>query len=182
MAIRKVARMGNPVLRKKNRELTEAEIKSPAIQELIKDMVETMHEYAGVGLAAPQIHESLKLAVIQVKSDNKRYAGEEGSDLLVIINPKIKILDQKKLGFWEGCLSVPGLRGFVERPRKIKVSYLNEKAEAKDIIVDDFLAIVFQHELDHLEGILYIDKLTDSKKLVFNDEFDKFYTDEESVD
>ena len=88
----------------------------------------------------------------------------------MIFNPKLEVLDEKKQGFWEGCLSVPGLRGYVERPRKLKINYLNEKAEEKEVIVEDFLATVFQHELDHLFGFLYVDRLKSVKDLIFENE------------
>ena len=88
----------------------------------------------------------------------------------MIFNPKLEVLDETKQGFWEGCLSVPGLRGYVERPRKLKINYLNEKAEEKEVIVEDFLATVFQHELDHLFGFLYVDRLKSVKDLIFENE------------
>src|SRR5690349_796931 len=112
MAIRKVARMGHPVLRTPARELTPKEIKSPEIQQLIADMVETMHEYGGVGLAAPQVHEPLQLAIIEFEADSSRYPGMGSQGLSVYINPKITILDETPQGFWEGCLSVPEMRGY----------------------------------------------------------------------
>src|SRR4051812_13553431 len=120
MSILKVARMGNPVLRQLGRDLTPEEIRSPEIRRLIDDMVETMHEYSGIGLAAPQVHQSLQLAVIEFEADNDRYPDMGSQALEVYINPKITVLDAKEQGFWEGCLSVPELRGLVHRPRKIK--------------------------------------------------------------
>jgi peptide deformylase len=88
----------------------------------------------------------------------------------VIFNPKLEVIDDQKQGFWEGCLSVPGLRGYVERPRKLKINYFNEHADEKEVIVEDFLATVFQHELDHLFGYLYVDRLNSTKDLVFEEE------------
>src|SRR5215510_4004921 len=128
MAIRKVARLGHPVLRRQTRLLRPEEIRSPEIERLVDDMIETMHEYSGVGLAAPQVHESLRLAVIEVEGLNPRYHIAEEQPLLVIFNAKVTVLDPTPHGFWEGCLSVPGLRGFVERPRKVKVDFLDRAA------------------------------------------------------
>lgn len=174
MAIRKVARMGHPVLRQVGRELTPEEIKSPELQRLIGDMIETMHEYGGIGIAAPQVHESLQLTVIEFDEDSDRYPDMGDQPLLVICNPKIKVLDSKEQSFWEGCLSVPELRGLVPRPRKVQIDYLNENAEPKQIIAEDFLATVFQHELDHLQGKLFIDRIQDMTKLSFIEEYQRY--------
>ena len=95
---------------------------------------------------------------------------KENSEEFVIINPSLEILDNTKQGFWEGCLSVPGLRGYVERPRQLRITYLDEDAIQNEIIVEDFLATVFQHELDHLFGYLYVDRLNSIKDLIFEDD------------
>jgi peptide deformylase len=176
MAIRKVARMGHPVLRQVGRELTPKEIKSPEIQRLIEDMIETMHEYGGIGIAAPQVHESLQLALIEFEEDSERYPDMGEQPLMVVINPKITVLDEKEQGFWEGCLSVPELRGLVHRPRKVQVDYLDEHANPRTIVAEDFLATVFQHELDHLGGKLFVDRIKDITKLAFLDEYRKYWT------
>tara|TARA_Y100001935_G_C17033372_1_gene373629 strand:- start:6 stop:566 length:561 start_codon:yes stop_codon:yes gene_type:complete len=165
-----ILKLGNPVLRLTAKELTKKEILSSEIQELIPKMWDVMRKAGGIGLAAPQIGISIQLAVIKLESDSDRYDNIENSEEFIVFNPKLEILDDKKQGFWEGCLSVPGLRGYVERPRKLKIKYLNEKAEKKEIIVEDFLATVFQHELDHLFGFLYVDRLNSTKDLVFEDE------------
>lgn len=174
MAIRKVARMGHPVLRTPAREVSSAEIRSGAMRRLVRDMRETMEEYTGVGLAAPQIHESLRLAVIEFD------AGDAARDLdlddgsFTVFNPVITVLDPTPLGNWEGCLSVPGMRGYVERPSRIQVDYLDEAARPAQVVASGFLATVFQHEFDHLDGVLYIDRLADPKLLAFNEEFDRY--------
>lgn len=179
MAIRKVARMGHPVLRQKGRDLTPAEIRSPEIQRLIVDMVDTMKEYGGIGLAAPQIHESLQLAIIGYDEGSERYPDQGEQPLSVYINPKITVLDKTEQSFWEGCLSVPELRGLVARPRKIRVDYLDERGEARSIEAEDFLATVFQHELDHLAGVLFIDRLKDTKHLAFTEEYERYWLPQE---
>jgi len=183
MAIRKIARLGHPVLREQTQELTREEIASPEMKRLVRDMIETMHEYGGVGLAAPQVHEPVRLAVIEFDSGNGRYDNDAGQPLLVIFNARVKVLDATLAGFWEGCLSVPGMRGYVERPSKIEVSYLDERGKPKTLVAEGFLATVFQHELDHLDGILYVDKITDKTKFAFNEEYSRHHVadDEEPV-
>ena len=140
-------------------------------------MWEVMEEAGGIGLAAPQIGILKQLAVIKLDSNSERYENIEDSEEFVIFNPELEILDETKQGFWEGCLSVPGLRGYVERPRKLKISYLNEQAEERELIVEDFLATVFQHELDHLFGFLYVDRLKSNKDLIFENEGSKISED-----
>jgi peptide deformylase len=176
MAIRKVARLGHPVLRQPTREVSREEISSPDMRRLVKDMVETMHEYGGVGLAAPQVHESVRLAVIEYADDDREPGGAQ--PLRVIWNARVKVLDPTPSGYWEGCLSVPGLRGFVERPRKIEVNYLDERGKPQNLVAEGFLATVFQHELDHLDGVLYVDKITDKTKFAFGEEYARYHLDE----
>ncbi len=177
MSILKVARMGHPVLRAPTRALTAKEIQTPEIQKLIDDMVETMHEYEGVGLAAPQVHESIKLAVIEFDPENPRYKSMGKKGLEVFINPKIEVLDSTPRSFWEGCLSVPEIRGLVFRPRKVRVTYLDRNAKKQSVEAEDFLAIVLQHELDHLEGVLFIDRIEmvpGESPIAFIEEYTKY--------
>jgi peptide deformylase len=178
MAIRKVARLGHPVLRTPTRELSVEEIRSPEIQRLILDMIDTMHEYGGVGLAAPQVHEPLRIAVIEVEQLNPRYRVDIAQPLLVIFNAHVTPLADEKFGFWEGCLSVPGLRGFVERPRKVRVDYLDHEGKPQSIVAEDFLATVFQHELDHLDGVLYVDKIKSPDQFAFTEEYQRYHLDD----
>jgi peptide deformylase len=184
MAIRKVARLGHPVLRQPTRLLRKEEILSEPIKRLVADMVETMHEYSGVGLAAPQVHEPLRLAVIEIEQLNERYRVDIAQPLLVIFNAQISVLDAKPFGFWEGCLSVPGLRGYVERPSKIRVDYLDHEAKPCSIVAEGFLATVFQHELDHLDGVLYVDKIKDASRFAFVEEYQRYHLEDpaEAVD
>lgn len=170
MALRKVAVMGHPVLRKVAEPIPEKDITSEPIQTLLKDMVETMIEYDGRGLAAPQVHESIQMLVMLWDFT----PGEEPT-LLCLINPVVKPLTKDKSEFWEGCLSVPGLRGKVERPNRISVEAFNEQGEKLDFVVDGFAATVIQHEYDHLLGKLYIDRITDTSKLSFNREYERFH-------
>lgn len=179
MSIKNLARMGNPILRLKAQKLTGAEILAPATQDLIQDLIENMHHYGGVGIAAPQIGVPKAVAILEVKNTNPRYEIAEDYPLTVFINPVISVLDSSLQGYWEGCLSVPGLRGYIERPRKIKIDFLNEKNQAQSLVAEGFLATVFQHELDHLEGKIYIDRLTDKTKLSYQDEFEQFWKEEQ---
>lgn len=178
MAIRKIARLGHPVLRKKCREVTREEISSPEMRRLVKDMIETMHEYGGVGLAAPQVHENVKLAIIEYDDEQQAELGAS-QPLLVIWNARVKVLDEATSGFWEGCLSVPGMRGYVERPSKIEVSYLDERGKPQTLVASGFLATVFQHELDHLDGVLYVDKIADKTKFAFGEEYARYHVEED---
>ena len=170
MTVRKVIKMGNPLLREVAKEFTKDEILSGDMQDLITDMWDTMYAYDGIGLAAPQIGLSRQLAVIHLEEDSERYPELVESNKFIIFNPSISVLDETKQEFWEGCLSVPGLRGPVSRPRKIKVDYLDENAKENSIELEDFLATVFQHELDHLFGKLFVDRMEDISLLAYEEE------------
>ncbi len=170
MAIREILKMGHPTLRRRAREMTIDEIRSPSIRTLIADMAETLDAVGGIGLAAPQIDVPLRLAIIRIPGGPSRYGEIEEVPLTVYANPVIEVRDETLQGFWEGCLSVPGLRGFVERPRAIRVRWQDLEGEACEAELDDFLATVFQHEFDHLDGVLYVDRLRDIRTLVFEDE------------
>lgn len=171
--IRPITRMGNPILRKKTQQVSEAYLKSDDFDRLTQDMHDSMKHYGGIGIAAPQIGVDLQIAIIEIGGIN-RYGENIALPFTVFINPKIEFLTSDLQGFWEGCLSVPGLRGFVERPKKIKVNYLSSSGKQEEIIAEGFLATVLQHELDHLEGILYVDRIKDMKKLSYQEEFEDF--------
>jgi peptide deformylase len=175
MSILKVARMGHPVLREVAREVSVEEIRGPEMARLIDDMIETMKEYSGIGLAAPQVHKSIQLALIEFEEDNERYPDMGDQPLQVIFNPKTTILDSTEQAFWEGCLSVPEMRGLVHRPRKIRVDFLDRAGLPQSIEAEDFLATVFQHELDHLQGVLYVDKVRDPRNLSFLEEYRRYH-------
>ena len=191
MAIRKIARMGHPVLRVPARDLTMKEIQSAETERLIDDMVETMHEYGGIGLAAPQIHESVSVAIIEYEEGGERYPDGKSAKskdgaltelgLSVFINPKITVLEKKEQSYWEGCLSVPDIRGLVHRPRKIRVDYQDLSGKKKSLIAEGFLATVFQHELDHLVGTLFVDRIRaepGTTPIAFIDEYQKYLVPE----
>lgn len=174
MTARTVIRMGHPTLRQVAQPVPVSELSTPEFKALLVDLYDTMKVEGGIGIAAPQINISKQVTLIELPENNDRYGDLEGTPLMVIINPEIKFLTDEQQGFWEGCLSVPGLRGLVERPKKIQIDYINEHGEKKQIIAEDFLATVFQHELDHLFGKLYIDRITDTTKLSYSEEYSTF--------
>ncbi len=176
MSILKVSRMGHPILRQKARALDKGEIRSPEVQRLIDDMMETMIEYHGVGLAAPQVHEELRLFVAFIDEDPK-------ADPIAIVNPDITpIGDEIDLG-WEGCLSIPDIRGQVPRHRRIKVQALDRQARRIEITANGFPARVIQHETDHLDGILFFDRMKSLESLTFLEEYSRYWAkdDEDEV-
>lgn len=171
MAVRRIIRMGHPTLRKVAEPLAPAHIGTAAFARLVDDMVETLHDYGGVGLAAPQINESVRLAILEVPGGPTRYGEVPKLPLTGFVNPKVHVLDATPNGVWEGCLSVPGLRGYVERPRHVRVQALDLEGKPLTLEFTDFSATVVQHELDHLDGKLYIDRMADISQLMFEDEF-----------
>ena len=174
MAVREILRMGHPILRQRARELTNDELRSAATRALLEDMTETLAAVGGIGLAAPQIGVPLRLAIIRIPGGPSRYGDIPEVPLAVYANPTIEVRDATLQGFWEGCLSVPGLRGFVERPRAIRVRWQDLEGAAAEAELDDFLATVFQHEFDHLDGRLYVDRLRDTRLLMFEEEFARY--------
>ncbi len=176
MAILKIAELGNPVLRKRAAEVDSHDISSPQMQSLIDDMIETMHEYEGAGLAAPQVHCSQRVVVFE-SQDNPRYPAASDIPLTVAINPEIEVLTSDLEGMWEGCLSVPGLRAYVERPGRIRFSALDRRGERFEQELEGFSAVVTQHECDHLDGLLFIDRIECKEKLAFLPEYRKYHLD-----
>ena len=182
--------MGHPVLRQVARQLTKEEILSAETKRLVQDMLETMDEYGGIGIAAPQVYESVAIAIIDYQEDHPRYADEtkdEGGEkeslpMTVIINPKITPITEETQGFWEGCLSVPELRGLVYRPKKVQIDYLDLDAKPQRIVAENFLATVFQHELDHLFGVLFVDRVKyepGKSPIAFTEEYSKYLRPQE---
>ena len=164
--------MGHPGLRKKARALERAAIKSPDVQRLIDDMIETMGEYHGVGLAAPQIHESVRLFVAALDVDENGVAGEP----ITLINPEITPVGKDTVEDWEGCLSIPDIRGLVSRAREIRVRAFDRNGERVEIDAHDFAARVIQHETDHLDGVLFVDRMRSFESLTFLDEYSRYWT------
>jgi peptide deformylase len=179
MSILKVARIGHPVLRSPAKPVPKAAFKDPLFQKLVDDMRQTMYEYEGVGLAAPQVHVGLRLAVIEVSEEDDR--AEEGVPLTVLVNPVVHPLADEKANGWEGCLSIPDLRGTVPRLKRVKLDALDRDGKPYSLEAQDFLARVVQHECDHLDGGVYIDRMQGMRSLTFIKEFeDHLHKDEES--
>jgi peptide deformylase len=169
MSILKVARMGHPVLRRRARPVDKSDIRNPAVQKFIDDMIETMYEYHGVGLAAPQVHEGLRLFVAMLDEE----PGEE-SEALVVINPEITPASAAMEEGWEGCLSIPDIRGMVPRHTDITVKALDRSGKALELQLRGFPARVVQHETDHLDGVLFFDRMKSMQSLTFLEEFSRF--------
>lgn len=170
--ILKVARIGHPVVRAAARDVTRDEMRAPGLQRLIDDMIETMHEYDGVGLAAPQVHVRLRLAVIQVPASDER--SREEVPLTVLINPVVTPLDEDTEEGWEGCLSIPDLRGVVPRLRRLRLDAHDRNGKAYSLEAQGFFARVIQHEFDHLDGRVYLDRMKDMRSLSFLTEWERY--------
>ncbi|MBP7776510.1 MAG: peptide deformylase [Acidobacteria bacterium] len=168
MSILKVSRMGHPVLRQTARPVERSEIKDPRFQKFIDDMIETMHEYSGVGLAGPQVHEGLRLFVAMLDDDDEAEAS-------VIINPVITPSDARIVEGWEGCLSIPEVRGRVPRAQKIVVQALDRRGRTVEIEAEDLAARVIQHETDHLDGLLFLDRMQSLTSLTYLDEYSRYH-------
>jgi peptide deformylase len=170
MSILKVARMGHPVLRTRARPIEPRELKTVLLQKLIDDMIETMDEYTGVGLAAPQVHESLRIFVAHLDPE-----GRGQGEPLAIVNPEIEVVGNDIIEGWEGCLSIPDIRGRVPRAAQIRVSALDRQGKRIEINTRDFPARVIQHETDHLNGILFFDRMRTLASLTYMDEFSRYH-------
>ncbi len=164
--------MGHPVLRAKARALDNAEINSASIQKLIDYMLDTMAEYHGVGLAAPQIHESLRIFVAAL--DDKD-GGDADGEPLAVINPEIIVVGKDVVEDWECCLSIPDVRGRVPRAREVKVRAYDRKGERIELKAHDFPARVIQHETDHLDGVLFFDRMRGFESLTFLEEYSRYW-------
>ncbi len=164
MAILKVARLGHPVLRQQAERVLPADIQSAQVQRLIDDMIETMHEYDGAGLAANQVHVPRQIAVIEV-AKNPRYPDAPEIPLTVLINPVVTPTSEEIEEGWEGCLSVPDMRGVVPRYTAVRLECLDRQGKPVDLVAKDFFARVIQHETDHLNGIVYVDRIRDMRTL-----------------
>ena len=171
MSILKVARMGHPVLRTPARPLDKATLRNPLVQKLIDDMIETMHEYHGVGLAAPQVHEDIRLFVGMLDDE----PGPD-SEAVALINPEITTEGHEKKDGWEGCLSIPDIRGLVPRFTSILVKGLDRDGRPLELRLKNFSARVAQHETDHLDGILFFDRMTSMQSLTYLDEYSRFHS------
>ncbi|MEO7134999.1 MAG: peptide deformylase [Vicinamibacterales bacterium] len=177
MSILKVARMGHPVLRTKARTVDKSELKSATVQQFIDSLIDTMFEYSGVGLAATQVHEGLRVFVAMLDADGR---GE--SDAMIFVNPEIIGIGDQTVEGWEGCLSIPDVRGRVPRAQHIKVSALDRTGKRFELELKDFPARVVQHESDHLDGVLFLDRMRSFETLTFLEEYSRYHTPRDNDD
>ena len=167
--------MGHPVIRARAREIERAELKQPAMQKLIDDMIDTMHEYHGVGLAAPQIHEGLRIFIAAIAPEDEEPLAPD-TEPMVFINPIVTPVGGEVVEDWEGCLSIPDLRGRVPRARAIQVTAIDRYGGKIDIASHDFPARVIQHETDHLDGVLFLDRMRTFDSLAFLEEYARYWS------
>ena len=174
MAIRKIATLGNPILRQVARHVTREELLSPDTQRFIDDLVETMHDANGAGLAATQIYEPIQICAIEVK-DNPRYPYKPNYPLTVLVNPKLSATIEETFMNFEGCLSVPNFRGEVPRHLGVRVHAMDRHGSDLDFEVKGLTAGTFQHEVDHLYGKLFVDRVVDTKTLCTWQDFERYF-------
>jgi len=174
MAVLKVAQLGHPVLRRRAASVPRDTIRSRDFQRFVDDLIETMREYSGVGLAAPQVHEGLQVLAVEAQ---KAQGEIPEIPLTVLVNPVVTPLGEAMGEDWEGCLSIPGLRGQVPRHREVRVQALDRRGEVLDFTATDFLARVIQHEFDHLQGIVFLDRMKSFETLAFLDEYTRYWAE-----
>ena len=174
--ILELTELGNPVLRENAKDIMD--FADFELQKLIDDMLVTVVEVNGVGLAAPQVDRSIRLFVM-ASYPNPRYPEAPEMDPIEIINPVILSKSDEMVDDWEGCLSIPGIRGIVPRHREIEVRYFDRHGNEKNEVLDDFLARIFQHELDHLDGIVFLDRLKSNKDIITDREYMKLFQQED---
>ena len=176
MCVLQIVTVGDPVLRVRAREVSAEDLATPAVQRLIDDMIETMRAAGGAGLAANQVGELLRIAVIEV-DHNPRYPYKPPIPLTVIVNPSIEPVDDELVAINEGCLSVPDLRGTLERHVTVRVRWLDRDGTAHDELRRGLTAGTFQHEVDHLDGILFLDRVRDPTTFTTWEQFELHHRD-----
>ena len=177
MSLLKIAQIGHPILRQTARALTADEIKSPGIQQFIDDMIETMRDANGAGLAANQVYNPIQICVLEVEN-NPRYPYKPRIPLEVLINPIITVLSDEQFENFEGCLSVPNIRGRVRRKAEIQMDYIDREGTLHQKIVRGITAGTYQHEVDHLHGKVFLDHVFDSTSLCTWQEFERHYRED----
>ncbi|WP_149274668.1 peptide deformylase [Pareuzebyella sediminis] len=175
MAVLEVIKLGHPLLRNKSDTVSKERLHSKEFQCFIDDLIATMRHEEGAGIAAPQVAILDRVFAMEMK-ENPRYPNKANFPLYVVVNPEIIKRSPEKTESWEGCLSIPGLRGRLERHRSITLKGLDRTGTTFEIELDGFSAIVAQHELDHLNGILFIDRMESMETLAFREEFEKYWT------
>jgi len=174
MSILKVAHMGHPVLRERAEALDKSAFRNPLLQKLIDDMIETMHEYHGVGLAGPQVHEGVRLFVALLEEEPN-----PKTEATVVVNPEIIPDGDTREEGWEGCLSIPDIRGMVARYTSVALKALDRDGRPFELKLKDFAARVAQHETDHLDGVLFLDRMTSMQSLTYLEEYSRYHAKEE---
>ncbi len=177
--IREIAQLGNPVLRKKARRIDD--INSPVLQRLVDDLFLTVNAANGAGIAAPQVSHSERLIIICSKP-SPRYPYAPEMEATVMFNPRIDWMSGETEKDWEGCLSIPGIRAKVPRSASIRARYQASNGKTVQCDLDGFVARVFQHEVDHLDGLVYLDRITGSKDIVTEQEFFKRIANRKAAD
>jgi peptide deformylase len=173
MTVLPIVTVGDPVLRERARELSEDELRSDEVQLLIDDMIETKRFAHGAGLAANQVGQAVRVAVVEVEPGNPRYPYKPPVDLTVIVNPVVDPVDDEVFAVNEGCLSVPDLRGDVERLVNVRVRYLDRDGQPHEEVRRGLTAGTFQHEVDHLDGVLFLDRVRDPQTFSTWEQFDR---------
>jgi peptide deformylase len=171
-----IVSVGHPTLRSPAREVSEQELQTPETQRFIDDLIETMRDAGGAGLAANQVDDLRRIAVIEV-DQNARYPYKPPIPLTVIVNPRLEPVDEETVAINEGCLSVPDLRGEAERHVSIRVSYLDRDGAAHEELYRGLTAGTFQHEIDHLDGVLFLDRVRDPRTFTTWEQFERFHRD-----
>ena len=176
MPVREILHVGDPRLRERSREVTREELAAPEVQQLIDDLIDTMRAAGGAGIAAPQVGELVRIATIEV-NDNPRYPYKPPIPLTVVVNPVIEPLDDEQVEINEGCLSVPDLRGVLPRWVNVRVRWWDRHGVERDEVKRGLTAGTFQHECDHLDGRLFLDRVTDTRTLSTWAQFERFHRD-----
>jgi len=177
LAILKVSRLGHPVLRSKAQALDPRSIASPGVQRLIDDMFDTMREYSGVGLAAPQVHEGVRVFVAGLRPGpiGAEIAEHDEMPLMALVNPEVTLVGEPVDLGWEGCLSIPDIRGRVPRAPEVQVKAMDRTGSPISFTAKGFPARVIQHENDHLDGVLFFDRMSTLESLTYLEEYDRYW-------
>lgn len=184
MSVLNIARLGHPILRKIARLVDLKQLKAPGendLQQLIGDMIDTMRDDSGVGIAAPQVERSLQIIIVEYQK-NERYPAQDDIPLTVFVNPVVTRASEETSSFWEGCLSLKDLRGLVTRPREVTVEAFSREGKKLVVAAKGFLAVVLQHEIDHLQGKVFLDRMTDFTQLAFVDEWETYWQEKEPAE
>ena len=180
MTVLKIAKLGNPVLRQVAKSLDLKDLAESSMQTFIDDMIETMHHEGGVGLAAPQVNRSIQIVVLEY-AENERYPDEISIPLTVLVNPVLSDYSQETKEGWESCLSLVDFRGLVPRSTTVTLDAYDRQGKKIQKTVSDFEAVVLQHELDHLKGFVFLDRMKDLTQLSYQEEFEEFWLKKEDA-